>query len=348
VGTIASGECPHAALVQGANSYLRKGAVMICDALRHPAAVSDVDLWRLAQLVGEAPARRGPMMFFCNDRGALTASLRAYGEWAENEIAFCGRFIQPGETVLDVGAYIGTHALAFAECVGPSGQVHSFEAQPASFVLLAHNLAACGLAQVSAVNAAVSHAMAGPSILLDEIEIDTSRSYGSAAIGGVPGRCAQVPVPVVALDALDLQSCALIKIDVEGMEEQVLRGAERLLTVCTPIVYAECNAVDAGARVASVLRAAGYEVWMHLVDAYNPHNWRANPVNIFGNSREAALVGVPPRHRGTIRSLRTGERENFFEIRTLDDMVAGMLLKPQYPREILNGTTAFRSVPQHV
>jgi hypothetical protein len=40
--------------------------------------------------------------------------------------------------------------------------------------------------------------------------------------------------------------------------------------------------------------------------------------------------------------LRCGPQETFFEIRTLDDLVAGMLLKPQYPREVLHGSSAFR------
>ena len=108
---------------------------------------ADVDVWRLAKLADATPTRRGSMMAFRNDSGALTQSLRAYGEWAEHETTFCARFLLPGDTVLDVGAYIGTHALAFADHVGPGGRVISFEAQPASFTLLAHNMAAEHLVQ---------------------------------------------------------------------------------------------------------------------------------------------------------------------------------------------------------
>jgi hypothetical protein len=116
---------------------------------------SDTEPLQLDGLVGQAPTRRGTMTFFRNDRGAVTQALEAYGEWAEHEIAFCGRFLAPGDVVLDVGAYIGTHALAFAERVGPGGHVYSFEAQPASFALLVRNLTA--VANVTAVHAAVSH-----------------------------------------------------------------------------------------------------------------------------------------------------------------------------------------------
>jgi hypothetical protein len=126
------------------------------------------------------------------------------------------------------------------------------------------------------------------------------------------------------------------------MEDQVLLGAERLLSACAPLIYAECNTVDAGSRVISRLRMCGYDVWMHLADAYNQGNWRGNGTNIFGNAKEAALVGVPIRLRTACASLRCGPQETFFEIRTLDDLVAGMLLKPQYPREVLQGSSAFR------
>jgi FkbM family methyltransferase len=308
-------------------------------------SASDTERSQRHGLIGQTPTRRGMMTFFRNDRGALTQALQAYGEWAEHEIAFCSHFLRSGDTVLDVGAYIGTHALAFAERVGPGGHVYSFEAQPASFALLVRNLAA--VAHVTTVHAAVTDPLAGGSIPLDAIDVAEPRSYGSAAIGDASAKLHPIRIPATTLDALDLPSCALVKIDVEGMENQVLLGAERLLSACAPLIYAECNTVDAGSRVISRLRMCGYDVWMHLADAYNPCNWRGNATNIFGNAKEAALVGVPIRHRITCASLPCGKQERFFEIRTLDDLVAGMLLKPQYPREVLQGSSAFRQGGGH-
>ncbi|HEX2941518.1 MAG TPA: hypothetical protein VHO91_10755, partial [Rhodopila sp.] len=72
------------------------------------AASNDVQLWQQNGLVGTAPTRHGLMVYFKHDRGALTSSLQAYGEWAENEIMFCKRFFSQGDIVLDVGAYIGS------------------------------------------------------------------------------------------------------------------------------------------------------------------------------------------------------------------------------------------------
>ena len=66
-------------------------------------------------------ARYGRMTFFANDIGAASGSLAIYGEWAENEIGFVKTFIAVGETVVDVGAYIGTHTLAFSHSLGRRG-----------------------------------------------------------------------------------------------------------------------------------------------------------------------------------------------------------------------------------
>ena len=308
----------------------------------------DADTLLRDGLAREVMTLRGPMAVFRNDRGALTQSLQAYGEWAELELAFCGRFVGPGDTIVDAGAYIGTHSAAFAEMTGPDGRVFSFEAQPASFALLSRNLAgrlAC--TRGGAVNAVLGAAGVADAISLERIDIAASHSFGSAIVESAqdpsPSASATASVPTTTLDALGLDRCALVKIDVEGMEDQVLAGAEQLLARCAPLVYAECNGIEAGHRTAIRLRAAGYGVWMHVVDAYNPHNLYGNPANIFGTSREAALVGVPSHLVGLCSALRAGEHEYFFEVHDLDDMVAGMLLKPQYPREVLQHTSAFRS-----
>ena len=57
-------------------------------------------------------ARYGEMTVFANDTGAVSRSLAEYGEWAENELAFMRKLVPPGATVIDVGAYVGTHTLA--------------------------------------------------------------------------------------------------------------------------------------------------------------------------------------------------------------------------------------------
>src|SRR2546428_7070432 len=106
-------------------------------------------------------ARYGRMMFFANDIGAVSQSLQTYGEWAENELGFMKVLIPRGATVVDVGAYIGTHTLAFAHFAGPDGRVISIEPQDESFALLKRNVAANRLTNVQLDHAAAAdHAAA--------------------------------------------------------------------------------------------------------------------------------------------------------------------------------------------
>ena len=101
-------------------------------------------------------ARYGRITTFANDVGAVSRSLRIYGEWAENEISFLRRLIPSGGTAVDVGAYVGTHTLAFSRFVGSAGSVVSFEPQPDTFKLLEANVANNHVSNVRLENAAVS------------------------------------------------------------------------------------------------------------------------------------------------------------------------------------------------
>src|SRR6266568_6896191 len=86
----------------------------------------------------------------------ITKSLKEYGEWAQNEINFCSNFIKFGDTVLDIGGYIGTAARAYSALVGPKGRVYSFEANPESYSILTQNSANSTFANIVPTNAALS------------------------------------------------------------------------------------------------------------------------------------------------------------------------------------------------
>lgn len=122
------------------------------------------------------------MTFFANDIGAASRSLAIYGEWAENEIGLVKTFIAVGETVVDVGAYIGTHTLAFSRFVGPEGAVLSLEAQTETFELLKRNVAANRISNVQPENAVVSDHIG--ELTIPVIDISREDSFGSASLRG--------------------------------------------------------------------------------------------------------------------------------------------------------------------
>src|SRR4051812_35923726 len=81
--------------------------------------------------------RRGTMLAFRFDQ-VIGRSLRLYGEWSEHELSCLRPYVPAGTTVIDVGAHIGTHTLAFAGWVA-SGSVIAVEPQPIVMCLLQAN-----------------------------------------------------------------------------------------------------------------------------------------------------------------------------------------------------------------
>ena len=297
--------------------------------------------------------RYGQMGVFANDTGAVTRSLVEYGEWAENELSFLRQLVPQGATAVDVGAYIGTHTLALAQFVGPAGRVVAIEPQAPSFALLADNVAANGLANVS-----LHHAAAGVepgTIALRPIDPSQRASFGSASLIGSPaipgggfdaaGQAGEASdtVELLTIDSLRLDGCALIKVDAEGFEDLVIRGAHDTIRRFSPVIYAECNSLEGGLKTAEAMREFGYTLRLHVVDAFNPDNIRQRQDDIFGGARESALVAL---HGPPLEAIERSEPrrcELLLGVATADDLVLGMLNKPQYPVEVLAAGLAARS-----
>jgi FkbM family methyltransferase len=139
------------------------------------------------------------------------------------EFAFLERFLRPGDHVVDVGANVGVYSLFFAKLVGARGLVLACEPDPQNRERLAVNLARNGFAQVRIVPTAVG----------ERRERLRFRS-GADAISQL-SETGDLEVEVAPLDEL----CSgmvprLVKVDVEGHEISVLRGAQRLLRADTP------------------------------------------------------------------------------------------------------------------
>jgi chromosome segregation ATPase len=83
------------------------------------------------------------------------------------------------------------------------------------------------------------------------------------------------------------------------------------------------------------LDSAGYTVAAHVVDAFNPQNFRNVPENIFGGGREVALIGVPKAREGVLRAIQVRPCELLLEINDADDLALALLNKPQYQPEVL-------------
>jgi FkbM family methyltransferase len=297
--------------------------------------------------------RYGRMTVFANDIGAVTQSLQTYGEWAENELSFLGALIPQGSTVVDVGAYVGTHTLAFAHFVGSEGRVISIEPQQESFALLKNNVVTNGLTNVQLEHgAAADHT---GSLKISVMQISRRESFGSVALcrSDMPPEHRSIErdlqsepiksVKALTIDSLKIGSCALIKIDVEGFEDLVISGAKHTIRQLSPAIYAECNSVANATKTFEIMCKLGYEVRMHVVDAFNQDNFLRVARNIFGSARETALIGVKGAQLTLVDNMHPRHCELVLKIESVDDLALGMLNKPQYVGEVLQAGAAARS-----
>src|SRR5713226_5291119 len=106
-------------------------------------------------MIETGPCRYGIMSFFKNDT-IVSRSLKEYGEWAQAEIEFLVGLVGSRDTVLDIGAFIGTHTLAFAKQVSGGGKVYAFEPQSVFFEVLKKNVEQNALTNVRLFNVALS------------------------------------------------------------------------------------------------------------------------------------------------------------------------------------------------
>ena len=141
-------------------------------------------------------------------------------------------YIPVGGGVVDVGACLGDHTLAYAKRVGAGGRVYAFEPNPIALDCLRHNLRQ--YPQVVIWGDALGDRQGVCDVQPDPI---MPGNLGMANV--VKGST----IPIRTLDSVSMGWPRLdfMKIDVEGLEEAVLRGAERTIIRHRPAILLEVN-----------------------------------------------------------------------------------------------------------
>ncbi|HEY0715152.1 MAG TPA: FkbM family methyltransferase, partial [Polyangia bacterium] len=147
----------------------------------------------------------------------------------------------PGACVVDVGTNVGETVLNFAKRVGPTGQVHGFEVNPGTFDRCVRNVSMNGVSNVVLNNVGLAHQKGKFSI-----ERPTARNSGGDRLAAaVEGAFDGPSIEVTTLDDYvaekRLARVHLVKIDVEGFETNVLRGARATLEQKGPVLFVEVS-----------------------------------------------------------------------------------------------------------
>jgi FkbM family methyltransferase len=187
---------------------------------------------------------------------------------------------RPGDVVVDVGANIGTHTLALSRIVGPSGVVYAFEPQRILFQALCATMALNSVTNVLAL-----HAAAGTEagfVHMPEVDYSRPNNFGGISATEVETSGTR-RVHQFRLDDVLAERPAVrfIKIDVEGMERDVLLGATDIIRTRRPILYVENDRVPESKALLETLQELGYRAYWHFPAFFNPQNFFSNPDSIY-------------------------------------------------------------------
>lgn len=159
--------------------------------------------------------------------------------------------VRPGFTVYDVGAHAGFFSLLCARLAGPAGRVVAFEPRAENAERLRASARANGFEHITVDQRAVSDRPGDAAFALMSSTLE-----GRLAS---PGDTAGARVPTTTIDACvdaGMPPPDVIKVDVEGAEGAVIRGAARTIAARRPLLLLEVHSVEAGREVAAALAAA--------------------------------------------------------------------------------------------
>lgn len=187
------------------------------------------------------------------------------------------RILRGGDTCIDAGCHIGYYSCLFAKLVGQTGHVYSFDANPQACLSTRRNLGLNGFSREEVIHAALADTEGRISF-----HISSDDQTGLSSLGPIPTSKETISVPCLRLETFlkdrHVETVRLLKLDVEGAEEIVLKGLGAFLsTHLIDYVLAECfderlkllnTSTD---KVAGILEAAGYTSWEYGTDA--PAGW---------------------------------------------------------------------------
>jgi FkbM family methyltransferase len=240
--------------------------------------------------------------------------------WADDvgDLRFLWKILEPGMVFMDIGAYQGIYSLVAGNKLRQGGTIIAFEPSPRDYRRLRMHLRLNGLSSARAENLALS-ATAARTTFFQVTSGDTTRNGMRAPASS--DAVAEISVEAISLDQYvtrhQLTRLDIIKLDVEGGEMDVLRGAVNTVATFRPILI--CEVLDAtthvwgynACEIISTLQDQGYDWFEFTEDGSTvPHQMQRE------YPRVKNYLAVPHEKCGALALQRTHrelERRHVFE-----------------------------------
>lgn len=229
----------------------------------------------------------------------ISKYVHMYGEWSELEVELYRNLLKENSNVIEVGANIGMHTIPLSR-IANTGKVICFEPQRIIFQILSANCALNNRTNVFAEHMAVGNANGDIDIECSDYDLhwnygafSIEKGYSSEAKFVGPQWSEQVEM--VRLDdhplMSEIDSLDLLKIDVEGLEVDVLAGASEVINSHRPALFVENNNQEKGDELIDTIRSLDYESFWYCTERYTPQNYNREPRNIGGF--DINMISVP-------------------------------------------------------
>jgi FkbM family methyltransferase len=200
--------------------------------------------------------------------------------------------IKPGDVVIDAGAFIGDHTIAYSKAVGDKGKVYAFEPNPLAVECAVHNLR--GHDNVLIVEKALGDKRGWSPL---------SGNNGNAAGAYLGDHQAIKEVQIECLDHYNIPKVDFIKWDIEGCEVKALIGAEQTIRRCHPIMVMEVNVTALSRQGATVGQLFA------LLESHG-YSWKVMQENASEFDLMYDIICTPQKSPG-VSSQGNGEKEDY-------------------------------------
>lgn len=260
-------------------------------------------------------AKEGFCLYNKNDQ-YIGRSIENYGEFSQLEVELFKQICRQGDTVIEIGANIGTHTQYFSKAVGNEGKVFAYEPQRVVFQTLCANMALNSITNVYTYQVALGNE--NKTILIPPINYNLKGNYGGISVNSFnKGEPVEQKKLDYFIDYFD--SVKFIKVDVEGMEKDVLQGAIKIIDKYKPILYVENDRQEKSRELIEFIQSLGYELYWHLPKLYNKNNFFRNNNNIFGNILSVNMLCIHKDLKIQVKQMQKIEDSNYHIMRKINE-----------------------------